>query len=90
MRGLRPAGDLRGCEEDGSRDGLDFVDDSDGSPKPVLSEGLDVVVLDGTSPQGESVPSKSILANFVDGAWICAAGSSSGLGLELLFVGIAG
>jgi hypothetical protein len=28
VRGLRPAGDLRGCEEDGSRDGLDFEDDS--------------------------------------------------------------
>jgi hypothetical protein len=28
VRGLRPAGDLRGCEEDGSRDCLDFEDDS--------------------------------------------------------------
>jgi hypothetical protein len=28
VRGLRPAGDLRGCEEDGSRDCLDFDDDS--------------------------------------------------------------
>ena len=28
VRGLRPAGDLRGCEEDGSKDGLDVEDDS--------------------------------------------------------------
>jgi hypothetical protein len=28
VRGLRPAGDLSGCEEDASRDGFDFVDDS--------------------------------------------------------------
>jgi hypothetical protein len=28
VRGLRPAGDLRVCEEDGSRDGLGFEDDS--------------------------------------------------------------
>jgi len=40
-------------------------------------------------PQGESVPSKSIFAGCVDGAWICAARSSSRLELELLFVGMA-
>jgi hypothetical protein len=28
VRGLRPAGDLRGCEVEASRDGLDFEDDS--------------------------------------------------------------
>jgi hypothetical protein len=28
VRGLRPAGDLRGCEVEASRDGFDFEDDS--------------------------------------------------------------
>lgn len=28
VRGLRPAGDLRGCEEEGSRDCFDLEDDS--------------------------------------------------------------
>jgi hypothetical protein len=33
-------------------------------------------IINHLPPQGESVPSKSILATCVGGAWICAAGSS--------------
>lgn len=65
VRGLRPAGDLRGWEEDGSREVVDFgLDDSaacirqfsdwkmvvlPSAENPLPSGAVDVVALEGTS-----------------------------------------